>query len=168
MWRADADPCVLSVTAVAASSPDAVDLRCFDHRILAGAEGEYVRVIAGGEVFRLDVMSGSVMAGPVRLTYLLARGHRLNRQMETIRLFEHCHAGSEPRQASGARFARAAMALRAHDARAAGASLRDIAAGLLGPGEWPGPGEYRKSAARRLVAMGKKMVREGPLPVLAV
>jgi len=58
------------------------------------------------------------------------------------------------------------MALRTHDARMAGASLRDMAIELLGPGEWPGPGECRKSAMRRLVAMGEKLVRQGPLPIL--
>jgi hypothetical protein len=58
------------------------------------------------------------------------------------------------------------MALRAHDARADGASLREMATELLAPGEWPGPGECRKSAMRRLVAMGEKLVRQGPLPVL--
>lgn len=65
------------------------------------------------------------------------------------------------------RFYRLAMALRAWDLRGAGASLRRIADELCGPGEWPGPGEYRKSAARRYVKMGEALVAGGPGALLA-
>jgi hypothetical protein len=167
MWRADADPRVLSVLANATTASDAVDVRRFDPHIFPGLGGEHVRVTVHGEVFRLDVVSGSVMSGPVCLTYLLARDQRMAVQMNCIqrlqRGLEGTSCGPVRRQS---RISRSVMALRAHDARADGASLREMATELLAPGEWPGPGECRKSAMRRLVAMGEKLVRQGPLPVL--
>lgn len=167
MWRADVDARVLSVAARATTGLDATDIRRFDPCIFTDADGEHVRFIVHGEVFRLDVISGTVMSGPVHLTYFLAQGERLARQMDTIRRLEDALTGTEPGQLEGtSRIVRSAMALRACDARADGASLREIAAILLGPGEWPGPGEYRKSATRRLIAMGERLVGQGPLPIL--
>jgi hypothetical protein len=58
------------------------------------------------------------------------------------------------------------VSLHAHDAREAGASLRDIAELLLGPGDWPGDGEWRKSQARRLVQAGASLIRSGPRSIL--
>lgn len=167
MWRADVDARVLLVGARATTRLDATDIRRFDPRILSDADGEHVRFIAHGEIFRLDVVSGTVMSGPVHLTYLLAQDGRLAQQMDTIRRLEHRLAGTEPSAVERAsRVIRSATALRARDARADGASLREIATELLEGGEWPGPGEYRKSAIRRLVAMGESLVRQGPLPIL--
>lgn len=158
---------MLSVVAKATAAPDAVDIRRFGPRILLDMDGEHVHLIVHGEIFRLDVVSGTVLAGPVHLTYQLVRDERLGRQIDTIRRLEQAFAGTGPGQIEGtSRIARSTMALRAYDARADGASLREIATLLLGPGEWPGPGEYRKSAIRRLVRMGERLVRQGPLPIL--
>lgn len=167
MWRANVDVRVLLVVARATTAPDAMNIRHFDPRILPDGDGEHVRFIVHGEVFRVDVVSGTVMSGPVHLTYLLARDGRLARQMDTIRRLEQRLAGTERGRVEGtSRIVRSAMALRARDARAGGASLRDIATELLGGGEWPGPGECRKSAMRRLVSVGERLVRQGPLPIL--
>lgn len=167
MWRADADPHVLTAAAQASAGPGAVDLTRFGLRTVAGWGAEHVRFAVLGEVFRLDVTSGTVSAGPVELTYLVARDWRMAAQIDTVRRLERRLSGIRRGNLKGSsRIARCAMALRAHDARAAGASLRQIAWNLYGPGEWPGPGEFRKSAARRLVAMGDMLVREGPLPIL--
>jgi hypothetical protein len=154
--------------ATAAMRPDGLDIMRLDPRIFTAADGEHVRFIANGAVFRLDVVSGTVISGPVHLTYLLAQGGRLARQMDVIRRLGQTFAGSGARPLERpSRVARSAMALRARDGRANGASLREIAAELFGAGEWPGPGEYRKSAIRRLVTMGDRLVREGPLPILS-
>lgn len=167
MWSAVADPRVLSVIARATTAPDATDIRRFEPRVLPSANREHVRLIVHGEAFRLDVVLGTVISGPVHLTYLLTRGERLTRQIETIRRLELAFAGIDPGRVVGtSRVVRSAMALRACDARASGVSLREIAILLLGPGEWPGPGECRKSAVRRLVAFGEKLIRRGPLPIL--
>src|SRR3546814_18728962 len=84
------------------------------------------------------------MSGPVHLTYLLAQDERLARQMDTIRRLEQGLADTEAGHVEGtSRLVRSAMALRALDARAVGASRRDIGTELLGGGEWAGPGAYR-------------------------
>src|SRR3546814_16303378 len=76
MWRASVDVRVLLVAATATTAPDATDIRRFDPRILPDADGEHVRFIVHGEAFRLEVVSGTVMSGPVHLTYLLAQDER--------------------------------------------------------------------------------------------
>src|SRR3546814_20595067 len=96
------------------------------------------------------------MSGPVHLTYLLAQDERLARQMDTIRRLEQGLADPEAGHVEGtSRMVRSAMALRARDARAVGASLRDIGTELLGGGERPGP----RSEERRGGKAGVSTVR---------
>lgn len=167
MWRADADPRVLSVVAEATTALGGVNIQQFNPRILPHAGGDHVRFAVHGEIFGLDVVSGSIMSGPVRLTYLLARDQRMAVQMDCIQRLEREFAGASCGPVrKQLQISRSVVALRARDARADGASLREIGFILLGPGEWPGPGECRKSAIRRLVAMGENLVRKGPLPIL--
>lgn len=145
------------------------DLTQFASRIIQNGGVEHVRIVIRNRIFRLDVRDGSIMAGSCRLSYLLAHDERLPRQLDTVRRFDACLSGL-PLQRDDAftRFSRLAMALRAWDARAAGASLRQVAHALWGPGEWPGPGEHRKSAVRRCVTIGEKLVAEGSRPILAM
>src|SRR3546814_14755057 len=58
------------------------------------------------------------------------------------------------------RLVRLVEALRAADAIAAGASLRDIGVGAFG-GDWPGDGEHLKSRVRRRVALDRQIVVYG-------
>lgn len=168
LWTADADPCVLSVFTEANAPPHGIDFREFDARILCSDGVEHVRLLIGNETFRLDIVDATMAKAPLQLTYVLARDWRLPKQIETIRRLERCFAGNEqaPNGPVGW-ILRGMAALQARDARMAGASLREIAIQMWGPGDWPGPGECRKSAARRLVAMGERMIREGPWPILA-
>lgn len=169
LWTADADARVLSVVAKVASGPLAIDMQRFEARVIPGTAREHVRLIIDGEAFRLDVTGETVTGSPVQFTYLIARDYRLAKQIETIQRLEARLAGCVPSAAKGSsRIARLATALRAWDARMAGASLKAIATELLEPGDWPGPGECRKSAARRLVTTGQKLVADGPRPILAL
>src|SRR3546814_13831818 len=69
--------------------------------------------IVHGEAFRLEVVSGTVMSGPVHLTYLLAQDERLARQMDTIRRLEQGLADTEAGHVQGtSRMVRSALALR--------------------------------------------------------
>lgn len=159
---------MLSVFARPVVGVHGVDLRRFGSRIASDRHGEHVHLVIGGESFRLDVVGGSLAAGPVNLDYLIAQDGRLARQLETVRRLDARLAGRAVKRREGAGWMqRRAAALRAWDARAADASLREIAVMLCGPGEWPGPGECRKSAARRFVTMGERLIAEGPWPVLA-
>ena len=111
---------------------------------------------------RLDVIEGTVSAGPVSLHFDLPYDDRLEHRVAAIRAL----SGTKPIGCRHPQLAARLRALQAADARAAGASLREIADGLLGIGDWPGDGEHRKSAARRLVATGEKLIQQGPLPIL--
>ena len=168
LWSAEVDPCVLSVFVRPAMPGHGVDLLQFGSRILSNRDGEHVHLVIGGESFRLDVVGGTLAAGPVNLEYRIAQDHRLARQLETVRRLDARLAGLavKEREATGW-MRRRATALRVWDARVAGASLREIAVMLWGPGEWPGPGDCHKSAARRFVTMGERLIAEGPWPVLA-
>jgi hypothetical protein len=65
------------------------------------------------------------------------------------------------------RLPRLVVALRALDALATGAGLRDIASLLQNDRDWPGPGDSTKSRARRLVDLARRLERAGPAGVLA-
>lgn len=161
LWTAERNPCVLTVLAEAAHRTSGVDFSLYGARVVRSALCEHVRVVIAGEAFRLDVMAGTLADGSVQLTYHVVQDARLARQVETLQRFEARLRGDEPGDTEAAWLSRRLMALRAWDARTNGASLRDIATLLWGPEEWPGPGEYRKSAARRFVAMGEELMKNG-------
>ncbi|MEZ5655380.1 MAG: DUF2285 domain-containing protein [Sphingobium sp.] len=168
LWRADIDPCVLLVFMQASAPPHGIDFRKFDARILRSDGVEHVRLVIEDEIFRLDVVDGMLAKSPLQLEYLLKRDWRLQKQIETIRRLERCLVGNkQARIGTAGWISRRLAALQARDARIAGASLRDIAIQMWGPGDWPGPGECRKSAARRLVAIGERLICDGPWPILA-
>jgi hypothetical protein len=143
-----------------------VDFAPYGARVVRSALCEHVRVVIAGEAFRLDVVAGTLADGPVLLTYHVIQDGRLARQVETLQRFEARLRGDEPGDTEAAWLSRRLMALRAWDARKGGASLREIATLLWGVEEWPGPGEYRKSAARRFVAIGEELMAAGPSPFL--
>lgn len=166
LWTADRNPCVLTVSAEAADRARGIDLSTYVARIARSTRYEHVRVVIAGEAFRLDVVSGNLADEQVQITYHIAQDGRLARQVETLQRFEASLHGEAPRDTDAAWLSRRLMALKAWDARNNGAALRDIATLLWGPEEWPGPGEYRKSAARRFVAMGEELMGAGPSPFL--
>ncbi|WP_443019010.1 MULTISPECIES: DNA -binding domain-containing protein [Sphingobium] len=63
------------------------------------------------------------------------------------------------------RLRRLALALRASDALAAGASLRVIGTQILGYRDWPGDGECAKSSTRRIVDLAGALLESGPLGI---
>jgi len=174
IWSAAVDPYVLKVRARPhlgaghSSIGQTFDLRRFHARVVSCATSEHVRIDHCGKVLRLDVVAGTLLDGPVSLAFELSLGPGLAAQLEALRDFGALFttSGSAAR-ASHSRLSVQLLALRAKDARLTGASLRTIAEELLGEGDWPGAGEYRKSKARRLVVMGHALVRAGPRAILA-
>lgn len=165
MWSAAIDPCVLAVNV---GGDHAVDVGSFDLRVVRDAAGEHLRLARAGRSFRLDVMSGFLGEGVVGLTFLVPRDGRISAQLDTIRQFDATLARrSSGAHRASAQLSRWAMALRAYDVRASGASLRQTADLVLSPGDWPGDGECRKSSVRRMVALGEWLVAAGPRRVLA-
>jgi hypothetical protein len=115
---------------------------------------------------RLDVIGGTVLTGPVLLEPSLPL-ERLNGQLGEIRKLHAILKNFSPSSENDPRLSRLAQALQALDARAQGASLRDLAVDILRVNDWPGDGECVKSRARRLVALAKNLQLAGPRGVLA-
>src|SRR3546814_15406012 len=109
-----------------------------------------------------DVCSSDLTAaaGPVTLHFDLSDDHRLDTQIAAIRALRY----PAPTGGEHVQLARRLLALQAVDARDAGASLREDAELLFGPGEWPGAGGHRKSLVRRPLDTGEGMLRPGPRP----
>jgi hypothetical protein len=165
MWSAAVDPRVIAVRAL---KPTNGPCRLFigqavDVRMVRDASCEHLVIEHGCEVVRLDVIHGTVTGGPVSLRFDLADDDRLDMQLSAIRSLR------QPAlvRRSHVRLARRLLALQAVDARDAGASLREVAAMMLGPGAWPGDGEHRKSLVRRMIATGDRMICAGPRTILA-
>lgn len=162
IWSAAVDPRVVTVRAL----PPRSDRDCrFEMireagRVVRGCSAEHVLVDRGALV-RLDVIEGSVSAGPVSLHFDLPDDGRLQARLAVIGAF--AAKATIPRH--HLQLAGRLHALQAAGARAAGASLREIADLLLGAGDWPGDGEHRKSLVRRMIATGERMVRAGPRAV---
>lgn len=165
IWSAAIDPRVLAVRAlatVATAGTRIFDARAVDARIVRGPHAEHLLIERGGEVIRLDVIDGTAAVGPVTLRFDLADDDRLDTQLAVMRALR----APAPVARSHVQLARRLMALHAVDARDEGASLREIALMVVGPGAWPGDGEHRKSLVRRMIAAGDRMIRAGPAGAL--
>lgn len=166
IWSADVNPRVLAVRTVPPHlnhQGQQFDVHGANARILQGADVQHLLILRDADIVRLDIIEGTAAAGPVTFSFDLIAGQHLEAQLDAIRAL---HGAPAPCR-SHARLAVKLAALQAIDMRAAGGSLREIADILLGPGDWPGDGEYRKSQVRRLLASGSRMVRCGPRPALA-
>lgn len=165
IWSAAIDPRVLAVRAVSLieSVVRPLDLELSDTRVLRGQRAEYLLVNRDNALFRLDVIEGTVAAGPVSLRFDLADDDQLPAQISVISAYRRATVPASRHTQLGNRL----LALHALDVRQAGASLREIADIVLGPGTWPGEGEHRKSLVRRMVVAGERMIGAGPRPILA-
>lgn len=165
IWSAIADPRVIAVRAGAVATTGA---RVFDAsdptvRVLRSYVDEHLLVDRGDLPIRLDIIDGTVLAGPASLRFDLPDDHHLEARLAVIRAF----TSAVPPGRSYLQLAKRLHALHAIDARDAGASLREIADVVLGPGDWPGDGEHRKSMVRRMLASGDQMRRDGPRAILS-
>lgn len=165
IWSAAIDPRVLVVQAVTLieSVGRPFDLKMSDTRVLRGRQAEHLLVERDNALFRLDVIEGTVTAGPVSLRFNLADDERLPAQISVISAYRRTTLPAPRHTQLGNRL----LALHALDVRHAGASLRETADIILGPGAWPGEGEHRKSLVRRMVVAGERMISAGPQPILA-
>ena len=138
------------------------DARSANARVERGPIAEHLLIDVEGELVRLDEVEGTTRKGPVALHFDLADDDRVESRIAAIRAFR----ATVPTRRRHARLAEKLLALQAVDARQAGASLRQIADVLLGPGDWPGDGEHRKSHVRRLLNGGSRMIESGPRGIL--
>jgi hypothetical protein len=174
LWSADVDQSVLRVVASSASEDDrsAFDLRRWGAAVtlVISAHGRESLLLrdAGRRCLRLQVVSGSLQAGPVSLFLDLGSVHDVEPAIVALRRYLHlCRTDELPplSRPTHQPTRRLITALRVHDARVEGASIRDVGVMLFGidrvQAEWPGPGEAFKSQCRRLIALARFMASGG-------
>lgn len=165
MWSAAVDPRVIVARAIGIQGycPHAFDGAIAAVRSLRRQGHEHLVVDRNGTVIRIDIVEGTALAGPVSLHFDLAGDAHLETRISEIRALAATSGSRRPHLL----LARRIYALHATDAHADGASLREIAELILGPGDWPGDGEYRKSLIRRMISSGERMHREGAYVILS-
>lgn len=172
LWSASLYPAVLAATAAAAPSvADAFDLERLGGLatlIRSEAGAEHVLLTDGLRTIRLDVLEGSISSSPVELRYLIAGLGSAELPLLTLRrLIALCRTGrfSRSLHPPEAKARRWLLMLRAHDALAAGAGQREIAAELLSrtarEARWRSEAPSLRSQAQRLVRGARLLVRGG-------
>jgi hypothetical protein len=136
VWRAEWLPRVLIAEAAhVAAARDRFDLTRFAGIAVVvcdDAGSERVLLSDGAASLRVDIVTGSVLAGPVCLVYRLAGLAAVRAPLDTLQgLLRLCRSGRLHRPALRSRNRRLILLLRAHDALQAGASQREIAEVLL-------------------------------------
>lgn len=161
VWTAAAHPYVLRAVVVAPGAPEdrfALDsVRSFA-RVVETGTAAHLLLSDGLRSIRLDAPAQAFAGGPVRLRYLLEGAVSAQAPLLALRrLLALCRdrrfsASLHPREARSRRWV---LMLRVHDALAAGASQRDIAAELLSAsvsgGRWRTREPSVRSQAQRLV-----------------
>lgn len=168
LWSAAVDPSVLAVAALPAGTPAGTTFDLADWggsvTIVQGSLAEHVLLRPGRGQLRLDVYSGTILQGPVRL-FVDATVDDTT-AMSATRLTRLRNALSRdpadrPLPRHGRAHIRQVAALRTFDALTDGASIRDVAITLFGESrvqaEWLDPGEAMKSTCRRLIALARRM-----------
>lgn len=173
LWSAEIDTSVLQVAASPASGRDcsAFSLRqwgAIATMVICSQGRESLLLRDAGRSLRMNVVSGSLLNGPVSLLHDFAWVDDIESAIAASRRFLYlCRTGrflasSVPADQTTRRLIRA---LRAHDALVGGASIREVGVMLFGidrvRAEWPGTGEALKSQCRRLIALSRFMVSGG-------
>jgi len=173
IWHADLDPGVLAIDAVpvVAAHPEALDPRQFGPwlTVISGEEDREHAVFADGmRRIRVDIEVGSLRDGPVLLRYRLAGTASLEPKILPLRRFlALCrHRRFQPSLfPPDRRIPRWIVTLRVHDARCAGASLREIAEVLYGQKivaeDWNGTSDSLRSRVRRLASDARRLAAGG-------
>ena len=178
VWNALVDPSVISCSAepIASNSPDAFcldRLRLPTTTIVSASGVEHVSISDGLRRIRLDVRTGTLFDGPVRLHYRLAgfadaEPHLLTlQQLVALHRLGRFARGLHPRETKAERWV---MMLRAHDLNAVGASQREIAGELFGAvaasTEWRTRSDFLRLRIQRLLRDAVTMIDGGYLDLL--
>lgn len=173
VWSAAIDSSVLRV---AASPADPDSCSAFNVRqlraaatLVIGSQGrESLLLRDTGPSLRMDVISGSLLNGPVLLLHDFAWAGDIEPAIAALRRYLClCRTGAFPAEAvpRNQRSGRQIRALRVYDALSQGASIRDIGMMLFGMdrvrAEWPGAGDALKSHCRRMIALARFMASGG-------
>lgn len=169
-WNAALDGGVIKAMAAPASPSDE---HMFDllHQpwpaavLQQGGREELTMDISQG-LHRLSIVEGTVLAGPVRLTYLL-EAPRLSHRLAALHRWNRRPAAHSMQNLAPSpdRLLRRRRLVVALDAMAEGFSLREIAMRLFGEADtardWNHPSDFLKSRTRRLVTQARALVEGG-------
>jgi len=171
VWRAAVHPYVLGIEAGPPDGDDLFDLGrlgAISTLITAPDGREHLLLSDGIRAIRIDVLSGTIAAGPARLRYRLAGLSAAEAPVLTLRrLLALWRTGRFGRSLhpEDARARRGVLMLRAYDAVAAGANQRAIAAELLGGRaareRWRVEAPSLRSRAQRLVRGARRLAQAG-------
>jgi hypothetical protein len=177
VWSALVDPSVISCLAEPISSKH-LDAFCLDRlsvpttTIVSAAGVEHLAISDGLKRIRLDVVTGTLFDGPVRLHYRLAgfadvEPHLLTlQQLLALQRLGRFARRLHPRETKAERWV---MMLRAHDLSTQGASQREIAGELFGSdlvAEWRTPSDFLRLRIQRLLRDANAMISGGYLDLL--
>jgi hypothetical protein len=136
--------------------------------LLRGDGVEHILLSDGLRAVRLDIVAGSLAREPARLRYLLAGLASAEPHLLTLRrLLMLCRGGrfSRSLHLRESRASRWLLMLRAHDALAAGAGQREVAAILLGRSaaepRWRSEASSLRSQVQRLIRGARRMEKGG-------
>lgn len=172
-WCADQLAPVLSVQArpVSSGAAGAFNLRALRHPVVVlryREGGEHVLIADGPRCIRMEVRSGTLLSGPVRLDYHLPGNAHVDAKLLTLRrLTALCRLGRFPRSLfpPERRARRWAMALQAWDGRQAGASHREIAIVLHGEAtvsdQWYSRSDHMRTHIKRLLRTANALIGGG-------
>jgi hypothetical protein len=172
-WTSQSDPHVVSVQALAAEPEQVgmIDVLRLGVGVFVqpGDTGpERLLLRQGGVHVRLDVVDGTVLAGPIVPRFILSGLDDLGARMLTLKRLDCLVRTGRlvrsllPRERRAARWT---LMLRALDAVRAGASQRELAAGLFGrsrvAADWRGTSDYLRLQVQRLLREGRRLVGGG-------
>jgi hypothetical protein len=156
--------------ACAPKAAGAIDIHQVPHRttiLQVEGEGEEIAIDHASGAIRLSLREGSLLHGPVQLTYLLEEPHLGNRLAALQRWHTLMQTGRIPKANDSVqvRAARWPLLLATLDAQACGCSLRQTAARVFGDEQvarhWRDPSDYLKMRVRRLVAQARALISGG-------
>jgi hypothetical protein len=177
LWTARLHPYVLfATTCVHGPERDLFDIGRFSEAatlVDGSGGGEHLLLSNGYHTLRVDLISGSLKEGPVKLRYLIGGFASAEKPLLTLqrllRLSRTCRFASD-RRAPERTARRLVLVLRASDALAAGANQREIAAVLLGReargARWRAETPSLRSGAQRLVRAARRMASGAYLDLL--
>lgn len=176
VWRSKVHPFVLGVEAGPPDGDEPFDLQRFrpiSTLVRAVDDRQHLLLSDGFRAIRIDVLAGTIADAPAELRYRLAGLVSAERSLLTLRRFlalwrNGCFSCSLHPDETRAR--RWVLMLRVHDALAAGAAQREIAATMLsteaGEPRWRTHSPSIRAQVQRLVRGARGMASGGYLELL--
>lgn len=141
--------------------------------LLKDIHGEELACVEGNTVIHLSICAGTLLNGPVRLSYHLSGRDRLDRRLLALRQFDalmRLGRISRPLLEPAKNPARRALLIRTLDVLATTSRPREVATELFGPAlilkDWQHESDYLRMRTRRLIRQASDLVNGDYLRLL--